>query len=962
MFLPPTATALAATAATAVAPVAFADATATTLRAVRLPGVPPGGLLAAHGVLSAWAACRGRPRGAAAQAAAVVAAAAAVRASASAAGGGGAKAGRSPSRRRQRPGAAAAVSSEQQAPTVAAKRPPSPQSRGRPRGAAAGGPPSGWSAALDALRSSVLAAPAEAGVYLFRDEANSLLYVGKSKTLSGRVRSYFGDLSPPPAGTPPPAHLPAASGLSPRIRAMVSRARSVEYVLTGTEAAALALEANLVRTHMPPYNVLLKDDRRYPYVAVTWSETYPRIIFSHNRRRDRVVAAGRAAKGGSGAAAAAAEAATTNGAPLPARRDRVYGPFMDAGDLRKVLSAIQRAFPLRQRPTPLHSSRPCINYDIGRCPGVCQELITPRAYAETVAQAEMVLQGRTPELLTTLEVDMWAASDAERYDDAATLRDRISTLRSAFATTDVARLVADASSAAAWAAVQGGADGGSGGHGLGGGQAAEEDVTSRDVAAVAVAPAHTSAAGLASVLLFQCRSGQVVNRFAFSLQAGARSGEEGGRRGRGGVGDGGDGGDDASGGGGVDVSDADAAAAVVAGAQPASLPLTHRVTASEVIRAGTLKADTSAQAVALQAALEQHYSQPDLQAAELPDELVTAVPLPDGPALAAFLTEKARRPVRVSVARRTTAALAGLALRNATMEVEFAARRHADADVALADLANLLADAFPDADPSPPAVARLEAYDISHTSGTAAVASRVVFIDGVPVPSLYRRYHLKEEGSSSLGAPNDFASMAEVLARRFSRSTGGDAWPDVVLIDGGKGQLSAAVGALGALEIDVDGAAPPFRVLSLAKREEEVFVPGQSAPVVSGSGLGAGTAASAAAAAEKAEAAASGAAASGTPSPPPSTSSPALLLLMRLRDEAHRHAVRSHRALRGRDATSSALAGVPGVGPAKRAGLLAHFGGSPEAVAAATEEQLTAASGVGPALAKSIYNHFHPEG
>lgn len=954
MFLPPTATPLAADAVAVGAPVAFAAATATPFRVVRLSGVPPGGLLAAHGALVAWAACRGRPQGLGTTAAAVPAAA---HASASATEGRRGKAGRPPTRRRQRPGVAAAAA-------VATDKPASPRSGGSGRGAAAGAPPV-WSPVLDALRSSVLAAPAEAGVYLYRDEANNLLYIGKSKSLSGRVRSYFGDLSPPAAGAPQPAHLPAASGLSPRIRAMVSRARSVEYVLTGTEAAALALEANLVRTHMPPYNVLLKDDRRYPYVAVTWSETYPRILFSRNRRKDRAVAAGKAARAVSGAAAAAAEAASTDGSSLPVRRDRVYGPFMDAGDLRKVLNAIQRAFPLRQRPTPLHSSRPCINYDIGRCPGVCQELITPRAYAETVAQAEMVLQGRTPELLTTLEVDMWAASDAERYGDAATLRDRIRTLRSAFATTDVARLVADASSAATWAAVEGGADGGSGGgsggRGTGGGKVTEDDVTSRDVAAVAVAPAHSSASGLASVLLFQCRSGQVVNRFAFSLQADARS-WEGGAGGRE-VGDGSGSGGDAIDGGGAVGSNEDAVAAVVAGCQPASLPSTHRVTASEVIRAGTPKADTTAQAVALQAALEQHYSQPDLQAAELPDELVTALPLPDGPALAAFLTEKARRPVRVSVARRTTAALAGLAFRNATMEVEFAARRHADADVALTDLAHVLAAAFPEADPSPPAVGRLEAYDISHTSGTAAVASRVVFIDGVPVPSLYRRYHLKEEGSSSLGAPNDFASMSEVLARRFSRSTGGDAWPDVVLIDGGKGQLSAAIGALNALDIEVDGEAPLFRVLSLAKREEEVFVSGQSAPVLSGSGVERGrSSVSTTAASEAAEVAATGASVDASSSPPTSTSSPALLLLMRLRDEAHRHAVKGHRALRGRDATSSALAGVPGVGPAKRAALLAHFGGSPEAVAAATVEQLTAAAGVGPALAKRIYNHFHTEG
>jgi len=369
------------------------------------------------------------------------------------------------------------------------------------------------------------------------------------------------------------------------------------------------------------------------------------------------------------------------------------------------------------------------------------------------------------------------------------------------------------------------------------------------------------------------------------------------------------------------------------------------VTAAQVIRAGAAAADTAAAAAALQAALEQHYAQPDVGAAELPDELLTALPLPDGPALAAFLSDKAGRAVRVAVAKRSAGALARLATRNAAMEVQFAARRHADADAALHGLAALLAgaaapdgaDAASPPPPPPPPVGRLEAYDVSHTAGAAAVASRVVFVDGVPVPSLYRRYHLRVAGSSALGAPNDFASMAEALSRRFCRSTGGDAWPDVVLIDGGKGQLSAAVAALAALGIDVAGDHPPFRLLSLAKRVEEVFVPRRPDAVAVG-----------------APAAAAGG------GPVPATPTPAVLLLMRLRDEAHRHAVRGHRALRGRDATASALAGVPGVGRAKRLALLAHFSGSAEAVAAATEAQLRAVAGVGPALAKSIHTHFHP--
>ena len=193
------------------------------------------------------------------------------------------------------------------------------------------------------LESRLKEIPAVPGVYLMRDESDRILYIGKSKKLRNRVRSYFRE----------------SQNLSHRIAMMVQQVREIEFIATDTEAEALALEANLVKQHQPHFNVLLKDDKKYPYLCITWSEEYPRIFITRKRR------AGNA-------------------------KDRYYGPYVDTGALRSTLHLIKRIFPLRQRPQPLFKDRPCLNYDIGRCVGVCQGLISAEDYHKIIQKVAMI--------------------------------------------------------------------------------------------------------------------------------------------------------------------------------------------------------------------------------------------------------------------------------------------------------------------------------------------------------------------------------------------------------------------------------------------------------------------------------------------------------------------------------------------------------------------------------------------
>ncbi|MEY4772155.1 MAG: excinuclease subunit UvrC, partial [Cyanobacteriota bacterium] len=565
------------------------------------------------------------------------------------------------------------------------------------------------------LKARLKEVPAEPGCYLLRDSDDRILYIGKAKVLRNRVRSYFQSGS--------------GHAHSPRIALMVRQVCEIEFIVTDSEAEALALEANLIKNHQPHFNVLLKDDKKYPYLCITWSEAYPRIFITR-RRRFR--------------------------SPL----DRFYGPYVDVGLLRRTLALVKRVFPLRQRPQPLYRDRTCLNFDIGRCPGVCQQKISSEDYHHTLRQVAMVFQGRNEELLELLQQQMQRYAERLDYESAARVRDQLQGIGTL--TADQKMSLGDSS-------------------------------VSRDVIALA------SDQRVAAVQVFQMRAGKLVGRLGFTAEALAEPGR------------------------------------------------------------------------ILQTVIEEHYSQ--VEGVEIPPELLLQHAIPQQDLLQEWLSELRGRRVRLAVPQRQQKAdLIDLVERNAQYELQRAQRASEQNLLATEDLAQLLELTAPPR--------RIEGYDISHIQGSDAVASQVVFIDGLPAKQHYRKYKIRS-ASVRAGHSDDFMSMAEVIRRRFRRwaqakaegadlqelrrstasslHTGGlNDWPDVVMIDGGKGQLSAVMEALRELDLDQE-----LVVCSLAKQREEVFVPGASMPLDS-------------------EAEQLG-----------------VQLLRRLRDEAHRFAVSFHRQQRG---------------------------------------------------------------
>ena len=625
------------------------------------------------------------------------------------------------------------------------------------------------------LESRLRDIPAEPGCYLMRDGDDRILYVGKSKSLRSRVRSYFR----------------SRHDLSPRIRLMTRQVCEIEFIVTDSEAEALALESNLIKNHQPHFNVLLKDDKKYPYLCITWSEPYPRIFITR-RRRFR--------------------------SPL----DRFYGPYVDVGLLRRTLFLVKRVFPLRQRPRPLHPDRTCLNFSIGRCPGVCQEMITSQDYHRTLRKVAMVFQGRSDELQTLLKQQMERYAERLDFESAARVRDQLQGLDQL--TADQKMSLPDAS-------------------------------VSRDVLALA------SDERVAAVQLFQMRAGKLVGRLGYTADA--------------------------------------------SGLEPG---------------------------VILQRVIEEHYSQVD--SVEIPPELLVQHELPQQDLLEEWLTEQRERKVQIHwPQRRQKADLIELVQRNAEFELLRAKQSQEQQALAMEDLAQLLELSI--------APRRIEGYDISHIQGSDAVASQVVFIDGLPAKQHYRKYKIRSSSIRS-GHSDDFMAMAEVIRRRFRRwarakaegadlaalrRRGGSAlqtdglndWPDVVMIDGGKGQLSAVMEALRELDLQEE-----LQVCSLAKQREEVFLPGESQPLDS------------------------------------EPDQLGVALLRRLRDEAHRFAVSFHRQQRGERMKRSRLSDIPGLGPKRVKELLAHFH-SIDAIQLASIERLSQAPGVGPSLAREIHGFFHPD-
>ena len=617
--------------------------------------------------------------------------------------------------------------------------------------------------------------PNDPGCYLMKDGEDRLLYVGKSKKLRNRVRSYFR----------------SGNELSPRISLMVRQVADIELIVTDNESEALTLESNLIKSHQPYFNVLLKDDKKYPYVCITWGDKYPRIFLTRKRRQRQL-------------------------------KDKYYGPYVDVYLLRQTLFSIKKLFPLRQRRIPLYKDRTCLNYSIGRCPGVCQEEISSEDYKNTLKRVEMIFQGRTDELRILLEKQMISFSESLKFEEAGSVRDQLKGIDRLYESQKM--IIPDSS-------------------------------VCRDIIAMA------SEENISSVQIFQMRSGKLIGRLGY-------------------------------------FSD------------------NSNFNSSQI----------------LQQVIENHYSNVD--PVEIPSEILVQHQLVNNILISDWLSEIKNQKVNINVPKRSRKAeIIKLVEKNANLELQRIKQSHDKNLVELDDLTNIL-----DLENIPK---RIECYDISHIQGSDAVASQVVFIDGIAARQHYRRYKIKSP-NIKIGHSDDFESMAEVITRRFRRwarfkEEGGDIdallsnessvldnqnlndWPDLVVIDGGKGQLSSVVAALEDLKLDQN-----LNVISLAKKKEEVFIPKVKQSLVTES------------------------------------NQPGMLLLRRLRDEAHRFAITFHRQKRSQRMKRSQLNEIPGLGPQRIKLLLEHFR-SIEAIQMATFSELSSTPGLGRSTAVVIRNYFHPD-
>jgi excinuclease ABC subunit C len=560
--------------------------------------------------------------------------------------------------------------------------------------------------------------------------------------LRDRVRSYF------QASRPAELH---------KTR-MVEEIADLELVVTDSEMEALALENNLIKRHQPPYNVRLRDDKNHPYLKLTLAEEYPRLYVVRR----------------------------------PAEDGNAYGgPYIPASLGRRTASLVRKLFGIRTCKETLDGKRPrpCLQYQIKRCIAPCvAELSSLERYRRSCEDARLFLEGRTEEVTRRLREQMAAAAGAERYEEAASLRDQVQAL---------VRLEAP------------------------------QKITTTDIEERDLLAAHVEGER-AAVQVFSVRDGKVVAREGFLLD---------------------------------------------------------RLTEPERVLAETL---------------QQFYA----SGRYVPREVVVPAELPDRELLEAWLAARRGSAVRIHVPQRgEKLRLLELVVRNARLayELEWKQARQKSQELlrALRDLVDL------EVDPQ-----RIECFDISNIQGADVVASMVVFENGLPKKADYRKFRIK----SVSGAPDDFASMREVVGRRYKRLLEeGKELPDLVLVDGGKGQLGAAVAALEELGL---GEQP---VASLAKREELIFVRGREDAIAL------------------------------------PRSSPVLQLVQRVRDEAHRFAIGFHRQVRSRRTIASELDEIPGIGPAKRRKLLSVFG-SLRGVRGATEAEL--AGVVGKAMAARLRAHF----
>lgn len=630
---------------------------------------------------------------------------------------------------------------------------------------------------MDVLDRKLDTLPNRPGVYMFKDAAGEILYIGKAKSLRSRVRG----------------HVSQDPTTSIKNREMLRRAADVETIVVGSEAEALLLESNLIKTHQPRFNIQLKDDKRYPYIKVTVQEPFPRVFVTRRVENDG---------------------------------SKYFGPYTEVGAMRQALEVVKRAYTVRScrydlpEETP---SRPCLDYHIGRCKAPCVGYQSEEDYGAMIDEILDVLGGKTEDVRERVAGEMEEAVDVLDFERAARLRDTLTGL--------------DAIERRQRAL----------------------DVRGGDQDVVGVARDGDQA----TAVLLRIRGGKLLGR--------------------------------------------------------------------EVDHFENLESEEEA-AVLAAAATRFYLGRGDHGRSDLPREVLLPADFGDREALEELLDEVADRKLTLHVPQRgEKRRLVELAAQNARHMLEERSVMDEAVDTRADDVVYELQEAL-----ELKVVPRLiVCFDISHTQGTEAVGSAVVFENGEPKKSEYRRFRIRGErdhrgpGSGDVegkpargaGVPvvlnDDYRSMAEVAGRYFRRRLEeGEPVPELAVIDGGKGQLSAAQQALEAVgAVDV-------QLCALAKREEEVYRPGRSEPYRL-----------------------------------PRTH-PGLRLLQRVRNEAHRFAHAYNRKLRGKRTLSSELAEIPGVGPKRQQVLLSRFG-SVRAIREAGLEEIAAVPGFSDTLATTIMDHLN---
>ena len=633
------------------------------------------------------------------------------------------------------------------------------------------------------IREALKQLPDNPGVYIHKDSLGNVIYVGKAVSLRSRVRQYF----------------QSSRNMDPKVRSMVSQISEFEYITVDSEMEALILECNLIKKHRPKYNILLRDDKTYPYIKVT-KEEWPRVIKTRQVRKD----------GGS-----------------------YFGPYSDAGAVNRIVDLLNSSFALKRCSAVAFAPgfRPCLNYHINQCRGICTGGVSRDEYDEAVAGAVEFLRGHSAPLVNALKQRMKEASDRMDYETAAEYRDYIEAAQSLGETQRVVL------------------------H-----HASEADIVVRVEKAGAADDAVTD-----SFAVFSVRDGKLIGRETFSMDMSA-------------------------------------------------------------------SIDSDRKSI-LEAFLNQHYS----RMPEVPREIIVAQLPTNSGVLEQYLSEISAHSVRIIRPERgEKRALLKLALNDAAVlaeSIDRKAKAAAERREALGgEIWDVLCQMGAEEGTYDGRQFRAEAYDISNTNGIDTVGAMVVY-DGLKADKQgYRKFRVR-----TVEGQDDYASMREVLSRRFLRVFSGDdkfaILPDIIFMDGGKGHVTTALEVIEATGFDIP-------VVGMVK-DDRHRTRGLIVRVNAGE------------------------AADGDSEWREITLADKPLLykyIGTIQEEVHRFAITYHHKLRSKNVEHSVLDDIEGIGPKRRKALLEAFGSVDEIKRVATGENpvaaLMSADGVDRRSAENVVKFF----